>query len=99
MVQMAKITDEDILKLAELSNLEISDDEVKKFQKEIQSVMEYIDILSNVDTTGVEPTNQVTGLVNATREDEIWDYAPVRDLLKNVPEREGQLIKVKRVLE
>ncbi len=96
---MTKITDEDILRLAELSNIEITEDEVTKFRSEIQSVMEYIDILSGVDVHELEPTNQVTGLVNATRPDELINYEPIEELLKNVPQREGNLIKVKRVLE
>ena len=96
---MAKITDEDILRLAELSSIEISSDEVAKFRKEIQSVMEYIDMLSDVDVSGLEPTAQVTGLVNATRPDVVKVYANVEELLKNVPNKEGNLIKVKRVLE
>ncbi len=96
---MTKLSREDILKLAKLARLKLTDDEVEKFSNEISAVLGYVEQLQNVDVAGLEPTTQVTGLKNVMRPDEIKDYGTTtEDLLKNVPNREGNYIKVKRVL-
>lgn len=97
---MAKITRDEILKLAKLAQLKLSDQEIEKYQTELQSIMEYADILTDVDVIGTKPTYQVTGLQNVTRPDVAMDYGVSRDeLLKNVPHREADYIKVKRMIE
>lgn len=96
---MAKLSREDILKLARLAQLELTDEEIGKFQKEISEILGYVEQLRNVDVKGLKPTYQVTGLKNVTRKDEIIDYGIAQaDLLKNVPELENKQIKVRRVL-
>jgi len=95
---MAKLTREDVLKLARLSRLHLTDEEVEKFQKEIEAILGYVEQLQNVDLS-LEPTYQVTGLTNVTRPDEVIDYgASPGDLLKNAPATEDGHIKVKRML-
>lgn len=95
---MTKITDDDVLKLAQLSKLSLTDEQVVKFRDEIEEILNYIEQLQQVDTDGLEPTNQVTGLTNVMREDEIEDSVDKDELLKNAPEKEGDYIKVRRVL-
>jgi aspartyl-tRNA(Asn)/glutamyl-tRNA(Gln) amidotransferase subunit C len=96
---MAKLSREDILKLARLSRLKLSDDEISAFQTEISDILSYVDILTDVDIKGLHPTSQVTGLTNVTRSDEIKPYAASSGaLLKNVPAKEKGYIKVKRMI-
>ena len=96
---MSKLTKEEILKLAFLARLKLSDDEVEKYQKELSSILEYVKHLDNVDVSGLEPTYQVSGLVNVSRKDQIIDYGVSKEeLLKNVPVREGMYIKVRRMI-
>lgn len=96
---MAKLTRDDVLKLAQLARLELSDDEIARFQDEITSILQYVEKLQSVDLTGVEPTYQVSGLTNAMREDVVKNYgATPEDLLKNAPATENGQIKVKRIL-
>lgn len=96
---MANITISDVLKLARLSKISLSEDELKEFTGEINEIINYIDQLASVDVKGLTPTDQVTGLTNVTRNDEIIDYGISTDqLLKNVPQKEANQIKVKRVL-
>lgn len=96
---MAKLTREDVLKLARLSRLRLSDDEVEQFQSEISEILAYVEQLSAVDTAGLEPTSQVTGLTNVMREDTEIDYGISQDeLLKNAPAVDKKQFKVKRVL-
>lgn len=96
---MAKLTKDDILKLARLSRLKLTDEEVENFAKEISAILGYVEMLDDVDTRGVEPTYQVTGLTNVFREDEENARLTSEDeLLSNLPDRQGRYIKVKRML-
>jgi len=96
---MAKLTRNDVLKLAKLAYLDLSSEEVEQFREELGEILDYVAQLQAVDIGTLEPTSQVTGLTNVTRLDEIIDYGVNRDdLLKNVPYIEAGQIKVKRVL-
>lgn len=96
---MSKLSRDDVLKLARLSRLKLSDEEVEKFREELSSILEYVEKLDAVDTSGLEPTSQVTGLTNVMREDETRDYGyKTEDLLKNAPATRDNQFKVKRVL-
>ncbi len=96
---MAKLSRDDVLKLAQLARLELSDDEVAEFAVELSEILQYVEQLAAVDVAGLKPTNQVTGLTNVMREDTVRDYGyPTTDLLKNVPELKDDLIKVKRMI-
>lgn len=93
------LSKEDVLKVAKLARLELSDEEVGKFSTQLSEILEYVEQLQAVDTNGVEPTAQVTGLENTWREDEIKD-CPTDEreaALSQAPERAANLIKVKSV--
>lgn len=96
---MAKLTRDDVLKLARLARLELSESEIAEFSEELSSILEYVEQLQSVDVSGLQPTNQVTGLTNVTRKDEVREYGyKTADLLKQVPATEGEQIKVKRMI-
>lgn len=96
---MAEISKEEVLKLARLSRLRLSNEEIDTFQDEISEILTYVEQLTAVDTTGLTPTSQVTGLQNVMREDMLIDYKMTqKDLLKNAPAIEKNQFKVKRVL-
>jgi aspartyl-tRNA(Asn)/glutamyl-tRNA(Gln) amidotransferase subunit C len=96
---MAKLTREDVLKLASLARISLSDDEVTEFSEELSAILQYVEQLSTIDVNGLKPTNQVTGLTNVMREDEVKDYGyePL-ELLRNVPQTQDRLLKVKRMI-
>lgn len=56
--------------IAKLAKLTLTEEEIKKFQKQLSEIINYVDQLSQVDTKNVVPTSQVTGLTNITRKDE-----------------------------
>lgn len=95
---MADLTRDDILKLARLSKLELTEDQLERFRSELQEIVGYVEKLQAVDVTGLQPTNQVTGLTNVTRPDEVVEYADRAELLKNLPAQEDGHIKVKRMV-
>ena len=97
---MAKITKEDVLRLARLSRLHLTDEEVSKYQVEIEAMLGYVEQLKSIDLGDLEPTSQVTGLKNVMRQDTEKSYgASPEQLLKNSTSIvEGQ-IKVRRMLQ
>ena len=96
---MPKVSIDDVKKLAKLSALSVTDDEAEKLAGQLEDILGYVEQLNDVDTTGLEPTYQVTGLNNVTRKDELINYGLGReDLLKNTPDQKDGQIKVKRVL-
>lgn len=96
---MVKLTDDDVLKLARLSRLHLSDDEKAQFRTEIETILGYVEQLQTVELKDLKPTNQVTGLENVMRKDEVKDYGITPEqLLKNAPATQDGLIKVRRVL-
>ncbi len=96
---MSKLTRDDVLKLAALSKLRLSDEEIERMQIELSEILNYVELLEQVDVSGLEPTYQVTGLKNVMRPDEPKDYGyDVKDLLKNAPAVQDGQFKVKRVL-
>jgi aspartyl-tRNA(Asn)/glutamyl-tRNA(Gln) amidotransferase subunit C len=96
---MTTLTREDVLKLARLSRLSLTDDEVDEYLAELTAVLQYVEKLQAVDTDGLEPTTQVTGLTNVMREDTVADYGVSRDDLLNLaPQTQDGHIKVKRMI-
>ncbi len=95
------LTKDQVQHLAKLSRLELSEAEVIKFQGQLSSILAYVDKLKEVDTTGVEPTAQVTGLENIARADEadtLGEQTKV-GVLANVPKKKGEYVEVKAVFE
>ncbi len=96
---MAKLTRDDVLKLARLARISLTDSEVEEFSEELSAILQYVEQLGGVDVTGLRPTNQVTGLTNVMRKDVVKDYGyQALDLLKNVPKTQANQIKVKRMI-
>lgn len=96
---MTEISRDDVLRLAQLSSLALSDQEMTDLQTDIGNILDYVEQLSQLDTTGVEPTYQVTDLENVWRTDTIDDYGIDREaLLALAPASLGGQIKVPKVL-
>ncbi len=68
---MTKLTKDQVKHIAKLARLELTESELEKFPKELTSILQYVDMLTEVDTANVPPTAQVTGQNNVFREDEI----------------------------
>ena len=94
-----EIKREDILHLASLSNLSLTDEEVKSLGKDLQDIIKYISQLDELDTKDVEPTYQVFEMENIWRDDEVVDQGVSREELLALSEksRDNQ-IEVPKVL-
>ena len=96
---MSTITNDDVRHLAQLSSLQMSDAEAELLRVGIEKIINYINKLDELDTDGVEPTYQVTGLQNVWRDDEIIDSSvSQQQLLALAAEQSDNCVKVPKVL-
>lgn len=79
------ISEQDVRHIAKLANLALADAEITRMTRELGAIVGYVEQLGEVDTEGVEPIAQVTGLVNVTRPDEPGPMFTPRDALANAP--------------
>jgi aspartyl-tRNA(Asn)/glutamyl-tRNA(Gln) amidotransferase subunit C len=92
------ITLEDVEYVANLARLELSEEEKKRFKKELNNIIRYIDQLNELDTENVPITSQVTFLQNVLREDEVLPSLSPDEALANAPEKKDGFFKVPRVI-
>lgn len=96
---MTQISLDIVLRLAQLSKLQINDDEADALSTDISNILGYVEQLDELDTSEVEPTYQVTGLSNIWREDKAISEGPDRDaLLALAPDQADHQVKVPKVL-
>ena len=88
------ITREEVLHVARLASLELTDDEVERLTGELSAILEAVSKVSELDLSDVPPTSHPLELVNAWAEDEPRPSLPVDDVFANAPAREGDLFKV-----
>jgi len=88
----------DIMRLAELSKILLNDNELNGLTTDLENIIRYIEQLKELDTSGVEPTYQVTDLKNVWREDVIESQIPREELLALASESKDNQVKVPKVL-
>ena len=96
------LTEKDVLYVADLAHLELTDDEVKRFVPQLNSILEYMQQLNRLDTTNVEPMAQVTvsrAENSALRDDRAERAFLPEDALKSAPEAGEGCFKVPQVIE
>jgi len=96
---MTEITNERIKKIADAVRIEISDEEAAKYTEEISSVIEYANVLSELNTDDVEPTTHGIVLGNVLRKDEPKQTITQEDALQNAPDQEDGHFKVPSIME
>lgn len=97
---MNVISTSDVKKLARLSALSMSEEELVAMQADLTQILGYVEQLQAVDTEDIEPTYQAHSLETVTRPDEVIDYGVSQEaLLKNAPKHVAGSVVVPRVLE
>lgn len=89
---------EEVLKIAKLSKLKFKEEEIEKFQVELNDILKYIDILDEVDTQNIEPLMYVNHDVNNFREKENLESLNLDKVLLNAPESAENTIVVPKVV-
>lgn len=96
---MTQISREEVLHLAHLSKLELSDKEVESLSTDMTNILSHVEQLEELNTDGIEPTYQVAGLKNVWRDDTTVNDAVDRTgLLSLSPETLDNQVKVPKVL-
>lgn len=95
----AKLTRADVLKVARLGRLKLTEDEVADYTTKLGNILSYVDSLNEVDTTDVEPMVHAVELSNVFRGDEVAPSLPRAAALQNAPKTDGQFFLVPQILD
>jgi aspartyl-tRNA(Asn)/glutamyl-tRNA(Gln) amidotransferase subunit C len=93
------LTTKEVEYVARLARLRLSPEEIEKLRAQLSNILDYIDMLKEVDVAGVPPTAQVTDLLNILRADEVRPSLPREDVLLNAPDQQDGLFRVKAIFE
>jgi aspartyl-tRNA(Asn)/glutamyl-tRNA(Gln) amidotransferase subunit C len=93
------LTLEEVRHVAKLARLRLSDAELEAMQQQLSAILDYMELLNEVDVSGVPPTAQVTDVVNVVRPDEVRPSLPVEEALAAAAHRQDDYFKVKPVFE
>jgi aspartyl-tRNA(Asn)/glutamyl-tRNA(Gln) amidotransferase subunit C len=94
----ARITVEQVRHVAKLSRLAIDDERTQRYAGQLESILEYVAQIGEVDVSGVEPMAHALPLKNVLREDIVAGALPVEQVLQNAPETDGPFFKVPKVI-
>ena len=92
------LSKEDVLKIAKLSKLEFSENEIEKFRTDLNKIFDHMEELNSVDTSEVEPLFNVLDLKDVLRKDVVKDSGIKKDILKNAPNSDDEFIIVPKVV-
>lgn len=104
------VSEKDVSYVAELAHLELTEEERRRMLKDLNSILDYIDRLNQLDTSNVEPMAQVASRYtqradgadafdHAMREDELQPCLPREEALRNAPASDRTFFKVPKVIE
>ncbi|MEW6136664.1 MAG: Asp-tRNA(Asn)/Glu-tRNA(Gln) amidotransferase subunit GatC [Thermodesulfobacteriota bacterium] len=94
-----KITPEQVDYVALLGRLRLEPEEKEKYLGQLDDILKYMEMLSEVDTEGVEPMAGPVELYTPLREDVVQPSLPPEDALANAPARSGTSFKVPKIIE
>ncbi|MBN2238776.1 MAG: Asp-tRNA(Asn)/Glu-tRNA(Gln) amidotransferase subunit GatC [Dehalococcoidales bacterium] len=94
-----KISREEVLHIAQLARMGITDEEVDKMTEQLSDILANFEVLQQVNTDNVSPTAQSIALQNVISEDVVSPSMDTDSLLANAPEKEQDHLKIRAVLE
>jgi aspartyl-tRNA(Asn)/glutamyl-tRNA(Gln) amidotransferase subunit C len=96
--EQQKISLDQVRHVAKLARLALSEQQTHKFTTQLESILEYVAKLDEVDMDGVEPMTHALPLHNVLRDDVVEPSLPVEQVLMNAPETDGPFFKVPKVI-
>ncbi len=93
------IDKETVKKVAELSRLYFSEEEIEKFTQEFSNIIDFVNMINELNTEGVEPSPYPIDIPNIPREDEIKIFDNLETIYQNFPQRNNTFIVVPKVIE
>lgn len=95
---MSNITCQDVEHVANLAYLDLNEDEKKEFTNQLDSILEYVAKINELNTSNILPTSHPIFLTNVMREDRVKESLPIEDVLTNAPESEKGYFSVPRII-
>lgn len=107
MAENSGVTEKDVLRVAELANLELTPDEVPRMQRDLNAILGHVAELQQLDTEGVAPMSQVAQMLGseietsgaALRPDQVRPSLDRKLVMAAAPETDGRFFKVPKVIE
>ncbi|KJS00099.1 MAG: glutamyl-tRNA amidotransferase [Desulfobulbaceae bacterium BRH_c16a] len=93
-----KITKKEVLHVAHLARLSLTDEELEKMTGQLDNILSYVDKLSELDTGNILPTSHVFSVSNAFREDVVRESLPRNEALMNSPQHNEEMFQVPRII-
>lgn len=94
-----KIDKDSIKKIAHLARLEFDESSAEKMSKDMSQILDWVEQLNELDTTGIAPLTTMSSEVNVMREDKIGTHLDHEAGLENAPNRDSEYFRVPKVLE
>jgi len=94
-----KIDQMQVKKVAKLSRLELTSEEVEEFAGQLSAILDYMEKMNELDTDNVEPLAHCLPITNVLREDQIKESLGTDKTLANAPQRDGEFFKVPKILD
>lgn len=107
MTENGEVSKEDVLRVAELANLELTTDEVPRMQRDLNAILQHVSQLNELDTKNVPPMAQVAEVLGAQaeftgaslRQDAVRPSLDRKAVMATAPESDGRFFKVPKVIE
>ncbi|HUV94895.1 MAG TPA: Asp-tRNA(Asn)/Glu-tRNA(Gln) amidotransferase subunit GatC [Anaerolineae bacterium] len=94
-----RLSREQVQHIAELAKLGITEEEAELFAGQLSEILEYAQMLNQLDTSAIPPTAQAIPMRSVTRRDEVQPSLSPDKILANAPQRQGNCFKVKLILD
>jgi aspartyl-tRNA(Asn)/glutamyl-tRNA(Gln) amidotransferase subunit C len=94
-----KIDSNSVKKIAHLARLEFNEEGTEKMKKDMTQILDWVEQLNEVETTGIEPLTTMSSEVNVLREDIVGEHLSREQGLQNAPQRDSDYFRVPKVLE
>lgn len=92
------VSKEEILHIAKLADLKIKEDEISEYAKNLEDILNFVEVLNKVNTDNVEESIRTVNNSNVFRKDEIKEFGNRESLLQNAPEQEDNMFKIPKVI-
>jgi len=93
------LTTEEVRHIALLARVGMTEDEIERMRDQLSSILEQFEALQQVDTEGVEPTGHSADVESVMRDDEVSASHSLDEVMANAPQRDGDFVRVRAVLE
>ena len=95
---MSRISADDVRKVAKLARLDLPEEKIATYTGQLESILDYVSQLAEIDTEGVPETTRAVEVTNVTREDGVTPTPVREEILNQAPLREGEFFRVPKIL-